>query len=235
MSAITCDHGDPLPARSLFTPCYGPVRSLFRISREIFKCPWNQGLNACGEQNAKFSPVIFPVSRNWKIAVIHGQPTVPTESRGRRDGLAASKDSAGPDDESLRSRAYKIERVTRDQSKHGVVGAIQHFSLPGIHDLSKIHAIAIESIQCLQRNFIVFVDVAQGPEECVAMSGDPYVAGLARECRTWDVSDGTAQGLVVNAFQNHCCNTESAYLDAAQRRVTSSNDRYRSIRSSIAR
>src|SRR5260370_14510059 len=61
---MTRDHARSRRSPKVFPviSCYLPVRSLFRIRREIFKCHGIRVLKACGDQNAGIFPVIFPVN-----------------------------------------------------------------------------------------------------------------------------------------------------------------------------
>jgi hypothetical protein len=65
ITAITRDHGDVGGLSSLFRPCSLPVRSLFRMRREIFKSHGISVLHDCGDQNAEIFPVFFPVTREF--------------------------------------------------------------------------------------------------------------------------------------------------------------------------
>ena len=76
ITAITRDDGDDGDPLAIFPviPCYLPVRSLFRIRREICKCHGNQGFESrWGPKRTNFSllfsllpgnlgPAFFPVN-----------------------------------------------------------------------------------------------------------------------------------------------------------------------------
>src|SRR5258708_3100440 len=80
-------------------PCYAPVRSLFRIRREIFKSHGIMALQGWVDQNAEISPVIFPVSREFRAEIlpvnrgIQARELSPLESRERAEETRGQRGS----------------------------------------------------------------------------------------------------------------------------------------------
>ena len=109
----------------------------------------------------------------------------------------------GADYKSLRGGAHKGEGITGHQGQNGVGRAVQDFDVLGGYHLDKIHAIAKGSIQSFQGDFIILMDIAQGPEECVPMSSEGHISRLTGERGPRDVSDRAPQSLLVNTFQDH--------------------------------
>ena len=82
------------------------------------------------------------------LGLSEGCPVESTPS-GEMLRCAAHHSSGHParaDDKSLGCGAYKIEWVTGHQGQDCVIGMVQHFSVLGLDDFSKIHAIAVRSV-----------------------------------------------------------------------------------------
>ena len=110
-------------------------------------------------------------------------------------------DAFRPDDESLGSRADKVERIARYQRQDFVAIGVQDRDVVRTHNFSGNHAIAVLAAQRGQRDDIVGLDVSQRPEERIAVPGDSNVARLSRQRGAGDMPHSAPKGLVAGAFR----------------------------------
>jgi len=106
-------------------------------------------------------------------------------------------------DVSLRSRAHIREGIAGHERQNCVAGTVERFGVLRGNHLSEVHPITEAPIQCFQGDFIVFPDVAQRSKERVSVSCERYIARLARERGSGNVSDSSPQSFPVNAFHDH--------------------------------
>src|SRR3954464_9147820 len=83
-------------------------------------------------------------------------------------------------DESTWRRAHKVKRIAGHKSQERSARIDQHLAVFWRHDFYGLHAVVKRPMECRQSDFVPQADIAKRPEEAVAVSGDPHVAGLTR-------------------------------------------------------
>ena len=89
--------------------------------------------------------------------------------------------------------------------------------------LGPCNAIAVGLATRSQCNFIMFLDISQRPEECIAVPGNRHIPGLCGQRRARNMSNRPLKRRRIDPFKNDCRETNTRNFEQAQRRACSCN------------
>ena len=109
------------------------------------------------------------------------------------------------------------ERVTGHECQFWTSLPLEDLHVVWIDDLNCIYDISKCSVGCHHNNAVLRSDLTQGPEECVAMSGDSDVSLSSWQSSAFDVSRGHSKYFLRRAFEHHHRKVKPGNLDSADR------------------
>jgi len=107
----------------------------------------------------------------------------------------------------------EIERIAGHKRQEIGVRVREHLHIRRIDDFGRAHAVQIGTVEGRHGDFVVPADVAQRPEKSVAMSCDGDISLLPGQGRAGNMPYRSPQSPCIDAFLNHCIETDSWNLN----------------------
>jgi hypothetical protein len=106
----------------------------------------------------------------------------------------------GVDDEAARGVANVLEREAGHNGQGMASLRLEHTDVAGLDYCERFDRIVKAAGVSCEIDLVVRLKILQRAEKSVAMAGDAHVAGLTRQRRTGDVSDGPGERSVIHAL-----------------------------------
>src|SRR5579864_1858908 len=113
-----------------------------------------------------------------------------------------SRDPFGTNDKPVRRRTDEVKRMTGDEGQKFTTVGIEYGDIVWTHHSGRYNAVAILAPQRGERNHVVPLNIAQRPEECIAMGGDAHVAELPGQRGAGDMTRRAPESVLIFSFDD---------------------------------
>jgi hypothetical protein len=110
-----------------------------------------------------------------------------------------------------------MERVTRNERQHWMLGGIQYIRSRRIDNFNNIYPVLIISFQRTQTESVSILDLSEVAEECVAVPGDGDISAFAWERRSRNMVWSNSERASIAALKNNRGNSDRRNCEFSDR------------------